>query len=162
MGLGAVLLLRDGLLGFALLLAIGGFLIAGYRGYRVLHRRHEALSLMHDFVTDNAAVTGFHELASRLVGRARELMRASSAELILLDEASVYALTVDEQNVVRPSSRTGTDWLLARVQETGVSALMPRNTRDAATKNWLRQRAAADGWSCQFRPLPGPKQQDCW
>jgi diguanylate cyclase (GGDEF)-like protein len=148
MGLGAVLLLREGLLGFILLIAVGGFLIAGYRGYRVLHRRHEALTLMHDFVTDNATVTGFHDLASRLVGRARELMRASCAELILLDEAddgAVYALVVDEQNEVRPSSRTNVDWLLARVQETGVSALMPRNTRDAATKSWLRQRSANDG-----------------
>ena len=90
MGLGAVLLLRVGFLGFGLLIAIGGFLIAGYRGYRVLHRRHEALTMIHGFVTDNAAVTGFNALASRLVGRARELMRASCAELILLDEPNVY------------------------------------------------------------------------
>jgi diguanylate cyclase (GGDEF)-like protein len=157
MGLGAVLLLRDGLLGFTLLIAVGGFLIAGYRGYRVLHRRHEALTMMHDFVTDNAAVTGFHELASRLVGRARELMRASCAELILLDDESVYALIVDEHNEVRPSARTNVDWLLARVQETGVSALMPKNTRDAATKSWLRQRSANDGLVVPIPSTAGAK-----
>ena len=112
---------------------------------------------MHDFVTDNAAVTGFHELASRLVGRARELMRATSAELILLDEDNVYALTVDEQNEVRPSIRSNVDWLLARVQETGVSALMPRNTRDAATKSWLRQRSANDGLVVPIPSTAGAK-----
>ena len=157
MGLGSVLLLRDGLLGFAILLAIGGFLIAGYRGYRVLHRRHEALTLVHEFVSDNAVVTGFHELASRLVGRARELMRASNAELILLDEQNVFALTVDEHNAVSPSPRTEVDWLLARVQQTGESAVMPRNTRDAATRSWLQQRSANDGLVVPIPSTAGAK-----
>ena len=113
--------------------------------------------MVHEFVSDNAVVTGFHELASRLVGRARELMRASNAELILLDEHNVFALTVDEHNQVSPSPRTDIDWLLARVQQTGEPAVMPRNTRDAATRSWLRQRSANDGLIVPIPSTAGAK-----
>jgi hypothetical protein len=78
-------LMRDGALGLVLIVAIVVALAFGYRGYVSMSRRHNSLSLVHDFVTGGVGAESVESLGEQWLTRIRGLLRAESAELVLFD-----------------------------------------------------------------------------
>ena len=80
-----VLLLDVGALGNMLAVFLVVVLAWSYRGYLATSRRHQALALVHDFVSDGVGARDVESLSQHLLVRIRQLLRAASAELILSD-----------------------------------------------------------------------------
>jgi len=119
-----------------------------YRGFQVLHRRHEALEQVHDFVGLNTGSAGVQELAGRMLGQVRSLMRARTADLLLAEPDGMVQLSVDEgdEDVLRvlPDAWAGSDEFVSFVRTSGSPALLPAGTRRATDRSWLRARGVRD------------------
>ena len=117
-GLAIILLLGHGVLGaiVVVVLAVVGFV--GYRAHAVTRRRHQGLTLVHEFVAGGVGAESLEALAAELLARIRTLLRGGSAELLLFDSnmpgtqeqpvltaRHARALTVGEDNRLSISDR---------------------------------------------------------
>jgi diguanylate cyclase (GGDEF)-like protein len=106
-----------------LLAVVAVALIAAYRGYSVLLRRHRSLELVHDFVVSAAASSGTEQLVQRVLEHSRELLSADTAlivlpgarlvgtgEVFVLDgDQGVRPATPAQAQVVREAAARGTE-----------------------------------------------------
>jgi diguanylate cyclase (GGDEF)-like protein len=154
----AVVALLDegGALAGLLIFAFAGLGTVTYTGYLRLRRRHRSLAVIHEFVEEGSTEIGVRELTEALVVRTRQLLRGSRLELIVFDYAGTgdRHVEVDEYDtyVSRPLAE-GADWLLSRAMDNKESLVIPRGTRDAGMRGWLRARSARDAL---IVPLPSP------
>jgi len=143
----AVLLLAaHGLLGAIVLVVFTAVATAAYRGFQLLHRRHRALEQVHAFVGLDGGPRDVEDVAGRMLGQVRSLMRATSAELLLVDGATTVQLSVGVDDVLRvePRGWASTDRLVAHVRAEETPFLLPAGTRRSTDRDWLRARGVTD------------------
>lgn len=126
-----------------------------YRGFQVLHRRHQALAHVHDFVALNDGDTSVPDLAGRMLEQIRALMRAGTADLLLVDPSAALHMVVGEDGVpqVVAEPRGAPDEWLADLLRNGAPVLLSRTTRDNVSRTWLGAHGAKDA---VIVPLTGP------
>ena len=84
-GFGALLLVRQGGFGLAVVIVLAAVGTFGYLGHAKTRRQHQSLSLVHEFVTLGVGAASIDALADHLLCRIRRLLRAGTAEVTLLD-----------------------------------------------------------------------------
>ncbi len=158
--LGAILLLRQGALGAAVVVAMLSAGALAYRTHSQTRQRHGALSLVHDFVTEGAGVESTTTLADHLLGRIRRLLRAGRVEVTLVeladweeitrtghaDHVRTTVLIVDEDDTlsVHQGSWDQADWMTSRAMFSDEPLLAVRSTRDTGLRKWLADRQLRD------------------
>jgi diguanylate cyclase (GGDEF)-like protein len=136
-----LLLTNDGTLGYLLLAALAVAGLGAYRSYRTLHRRHESLAMVHDFIENAAPELVAEQVSETLLARIRQLMNATRIELTIVRHGIATRLAVTEEGAVESSPEAPDadgDWLLARVRTQGEPVLVPRNAHDRGLQLWLR------------------------
>jgi len=150
----AAVLLRQGELGWTLLVAVTGVSAAAYRAHTRLTARHEALGQVSDFVEDTSGAETVDALAGQRVARVRALLGAGTAQALLGEPGSdrLMQLTVDSTDrlVVTSLLRHEVDWLCQRVQDQDEAVLVTRRCKDAGLRRWLADRGA---WDAVVVPL---------
>ena len=129
-----------------------------YRSYASTRRRHQALTLMHEFVAGGVGAESLMSLADQLLSRIRSLLRAATVQVMIAEsEDRLFAqpdgqsggallLTIgeDEQLVVGEARVDRADWVLVRALAQQEPTLAPRTTKDRALKRWLVDRDIRD------------------
>ncbi len=136
----AALLFSHGALGVLLLTALMAGSVAVFRTYRTLHRRHELLELIHEFVAQGVGAGDAEQLSEQLLVRIRRLMHAGSVELTLPREGTQVHLRVSEDDVLhtfRGPPATTIDWLFTRVVTNHEPIVISRNNRERGMRQWL-------------------------
>jgi diguanylate cyclase (GGDEF)-like protein len=155
-----VILLERGIFGAGLVLVLIIVGTAGYRGHASTRRRHQALSLVHEFVTGGVGAESLESLAEELLSRIRRLLRATTAEVMILDShggdqvvgaaaaaaTSALTLSIGEEDHLTVSRREidRTDWILQRAVADEEPMLAARTTKDRALRRWLTDRDLRD------------------
>jgi diguanylate cyclase (GGDEF)-like protein len=156
LALTGLIMAARGSLGVSLLVLAAAMAVLAHYSYQVLHRRHLALALVHDFVEHSEAADSLDQLAMRLLTRARHLLSAGRAELVLFGAGDLAAvrLGVGEDDVLQTVDDEGTDWLMRRVLEQDEPILVKARTRDAGLRRWLQTHQATEAMVVSL-PLPG-------
>jgi len=155
-----LLLLRDGSLGAALVVILIAVGAGAYRGHASTRRRHQALTLIHEFVSDGVGAESLEVLAGQLLSRIRQLLRAATVEVMILDaqqahqlvdpaeaeNTSALTLTIGEDEVLVVGRRTVdySDWIAVRALVQEEPTLAARTTKDRALRRWLLDRGLRD------------------
>jgi diguanylate cyclase (GGDEF)-like protein len=155
-----VILLQRGILGAGLVLVLITVGTLGYRGHASTRRRHQALTLVHEFVTGGVGAESLESLAEELLSRIRRLLRATTAEVMIVDShggdqvvgaaaavaTSALTLSVGEDDHLTVSRREidRTDWILQRAVADEEPMLAARTTKDRALRRWLTDRDLRD------------------
>jgi diguanylate cyclase (GGDEF)-like protein len=154
-----VILLQRGILGAGLVLVLITVGTLGYRGHASTRRRHQALTLVHEFVTGGVGAESLESLAEELLSRIRRLLRATTAEVMIVDShgvgqvagaaaaaTSALTLSVGEEDDLTVSRREidRTDWILLRAVADEEPMLAARTTKDRALRRWLTDRDLRD------------------
>ncbi|HVM18416.1 MAG TPA: bifunctional diguanylate cyclase/phosphodiesterase [Egibacteraceae bacterium] len=142
LGLVAVTVLQADVTGVWYLLVVTLIVFAAYRGYSTLHRRHEDLELLYEFTRAVGGALHVDSIGLRLLRRARDLLRAQHAELILSNadgsgEAIRLVLTADDQ-VDRVADTPAARRLRSEVAGDGAVAIA-RTTRDPHQRELLTE-----------------------
>ena len=140
LGLVAVTILQLDMSALWYLLVVLAIVFLAYRGYSTVHRRHEDLELLYDFTRAVGGALHVESVGLRLLVRARDLLRAENAELILENlqddgPATRFRLTGDERVERQPDTEIARQ-LRAAVGD-GDSLALPRTTRDDAQRALL-------------------------
>jgi diguanylate cyclase (GGDEF)-like protein len=144
-------------LGFFAFVALAAAM--GYRAYTRLTRRYSSLQLLYDFTRMVGSSVRAETVMEQVLGEARKLMRAASAEIVLADRstgapdqmvradggegASLIALDVD-------ASTEQQDWVWDQVTGTGRPLLIPRGSKDPRHAQYLDMHGLKD---CLVAPL---------
>lgn len=155
-----VLLLGDGAIGAVLVVVLTVVATAVYRNHAATRRQHQALALMHEFVSGGVGAESLEALAEQLLSRIRNLLRAASVEVLIIDIdnstlamgkpslESTPALTLtiaeDEKLMVRRGEVDHSDWILVRALVQEEPTLAARTTKDRALRRWLSDRELRD------------------
>jgi diguanylate cyclase (GGDEF)-like protein len=124
-----------------------------YRGYLHTRRRHAALELVHEFVTDKTDSESVAAAAQQLLERVRTLLRAGRVEMTVAETAAgddevPQTLTqfVADDTGFSVHGGTGriTDWAVLRALIQHQPLLAPRTDRDPAVVDWLAQHGYRD------------------
>ena len=147
LGLVAVTILQTDISALWYLLLVLVIVFAAYRGYSTVYRRHEDLELLYEFTRAVGGALHVESVGLRLLVRARDLLRAEHAELILdnIDAAGGslrLRLTADE-TVERVADAPDARRLREEVMR-GESVALPRTTRDDAQRRLLDHIGAKD------------------
>jgi diguanylate cyclase (GGDEF)-like protein len=168
--LAALLLFEHGLLGAIVVVVLAAVGFMSYQAHAATRRRHQGLTLVHDFVAGGVGAESLEALAAELLARIRILLRASSTELVLLDGAvpgpyqqrsltprNARALTVTEDDRLVTSDRVvdPDDWTLIRALSSGEPLLAARTTKDRGVRSWLGERGLRDAVLVPFPASSG-------
>jgi len=146
--------------GLILVAALGAVLVAAYRAYAKLLRRHESLGLLYEFQEAIDWTAASDELVQELLREARRLLRAERAAIRLapVDSADHTDVTVmlDEydraETVLTGPEVLGT--LRARVLA-DAAVLAPQGTKDAEVRQWLEEQHVRDAMIVPLRAESG-------
>jgi diguanylate cyclase (GGDEF)-like protein len=155
-----LILLDNGLLGVGLVglvIAVGA---GAYRGHASTRRRHQALTLIHEFVSDGVGAESLEALAGQLLSRIRQLLRAATVEVMIVDgqltnlttsrpeaePTAALTLTIGEDEVLVVGRRTVdySDWIAVRALVQEEPTLAARTTKDRGLRRWLLDRGVRD------------------
>lgn len=153
-----LLLLRDGVIGATLVLLLIVLGTAIYRSHASTRRRHQALALMHEFVSEGVGAESLETLAEQLLSRIRNLLRAATVQVMIVetngtdagqlddDTAPALLLTIgeDEQLLVSRAEVDRSDWIVVRALAQEEPTLAPRTTKDRGLRRWLTDRGIRD------------------
>jgi diguanylate cyclase (GGDEF)-like protein len=139
----ALMLARGGAFGDVLLAVMGAMGVLAYHSYQRLHRRHEALSLVHAFIQEAASEQLIDEASGALLERIRTLMKAGRVELTVAHDGALTQVVATESGLVESPADPG-DWLLAKVRAVGDPLLVTRRVRDRAQRRWLESHGLRD------------------
>ncbi len=153
-----LLLLADGVIGALLVLMLIVLGTAIYRSYASTRRRHQALTLMHEFVAGGVGAESMMSLAEQLLSRIRSLLRAATVQVMIAEsedrlfaesnggtgDALLLTIGEDEQLILGEARIDHADWVLVRALAQQEPTLAPRSTKDRALKRWLLDRAVRD------------------
>jgi diguanylate cyclase (GGDEF)-like protein len=140
------ILIRQGIVGDLLALALVTLAVFIYRMYALTSRRHQSLATVHDFVTEGVGAETVEQLARRSLARMRHVLRAAAVELLLLDANSdgqqthqetylLLGLGEDDQLTHTHTSRS-TDWVHSKALHHGEPTLAIHG-HDTAVARWL-------------------------
>ncbi|HEX7536951.1 MAG TPA: EAL domain-containing protein [Dermatophilaceae bacterium] len=140
------ILIRQGVVGVVLALALVTVAVFIYRMYAASSRRHQSLEVVHDFVTEGVGVETVEQLARRSLARMRLVLRAGTVELMLLDSQAdgqeprqesylLFGIGEDDQLTQAHTSQC-TDWVHSKALHHGEPTLATRD-RDTAVVHWL-------------------------
>ncbi|HYO17054.1 MAG TPA: EAL domain-containing protein [Dermatophilaceae bacterium] len=140
------ILIRQGVVGVVLALALVTVAVSIYRMYAASSRRHQSLEVVHDFVTEGVGAETVEQLARRSLARMRLVLRAGTVELMLLDSEAdgqesrqesclLLGLGEDDQLTQAHASRSA-DWVHSKALHHGEPTLATRD-RDTAVVHWL-------------------------
>ena len=168
--LAALLLFERGLLGALVVVVLAGVGFMSYQAHAATRRRHQGLTLVHEFVAGGVGAESLEALAAELLARIRMLVRGSSTELLLLDGADpgpqphqastprhARALTVgeDDRLVITDRVIDPADWTLARALSSGEPLLATRTVKDRGVRSWLAERGLRDAILVPFPASSG-------
>ncbi|MDQ2956140.1 MAG: EAL domain-containing protein [Actinomycetota bacterium] len=155
-----LLLLRDGAIGAALVVLLIVLGTAIYRSHSSTRRRHQALTLMHEFVSEGVGAESLEALAAQLLSRIRTLLRAASVQVLIVESrgsgpdlvqadgeatpALLLTIGEDEKLVVSRSEVDRSDWIVVRALAQEEPTLAPRTTKDRGLRRWLADRGVRD------------------
>ena len=154
LGLVAVAILQvDPTAGWYLLI-VAVVVFAAYRGYSSVHRRHEDLELLYDFTRDVGGAVNIDGVALRLLQRAREILRAEHAEVILESRefsGGAIRLVASGDGIDRVPDTKFSRELRDRAI-TGSSAVLPRTTKDPTQRKVLDNTGLKDALLVRLAP----------
>jgi diguanylate cyclase (GGDEF)-like protein len=138
------ILIMRGATGYSLAVVLIAVAVLGYRMYAATVQRHHTTTTVHDFVTSSAATASMADLAASSLTRIRNMLRASAAELAVLDgdtdgdttSWTVYCVDEDDRLSVRRGAPTAADWVRMRALHNGIATLAVRG-RDTGIDAWL-------------------------
>ena len=146
-----------------ILVVLGLILGVGYRAYSRLLQRHKTLGLMRQFTAAVSATEGTTALTAQALTHVRAVLSADYAELALNTTMSVPGSRGNGAPIVTASSGSHQlfaeppcDELVASALAADSCLLMSRNTRDAASKNWLFRRGLRDAAAVALHSEDGP------
>lgn len=147
-----LILIRQGVVGALLALAMVITALFICRTHAVSSRRHQSLAVVHDFVTEGVGAETVQELAATRLARIRHVLRASDVQLRLSEPApggsgpgaeSYLLLGLDEvDRLTTAVSQVPADWVHARALHGGQPTLATRGG-DALILSWLDQQNLA-------------------
>jgi diguanylate cyclase (GGDEF)-like protein len=148
------ILIQQGILGDLLAVALVTMAVFIYRMYASTSRRHQSLSVVHDFVTEGVGAETVEQLAPRSLARMRHVLRASSVELRLLDpkrddqpHRQTYLLLGmgEDDQLTRSDTLTAqsTDWIHSKALYHGEPTLATHG-HDTAVVRWLDSMSLKD------------------
>jgi diguanylate cyclase (GGDEF)-like protein len=154
--LSMIILFEYGALGAAVAAMLLVIFAAGYRAYAAAQHRHQSLTLVHEFVTGGVGAQSLETLAEELLTRIRQLLRASTVQVKILDSdsdhslpsefGSALTLAVDEEDSLHVSHHdfdTG-DWVVVRTLTQQEPLLAGRTTKDPGVRHWLDEHGFRD------------------
>src|ERR1035437_6468941 len=154
--LSMIILFEYGALGAAVAAMLLVIFAAGYRAYAAAQHRHQSLALVHEFVTGGVGAQSLETLAEELLTRIRQLLRASTVQVKILDSdsdhrlpsefGSALTLAVDEEDSLDVSHHdfdTG-DWVVVRTLTQQEPLLAGRTTKDPGVRHWLDEHGFRD------------------
>ncbi|MBV9823069.1 MAG: EAL domain-containing protein [Actinobacteria bacterium] len=155
-----LLLNNNGALGAALVVLVIAVGAGAYRGHASTRRRHQALTLIHEFVSDGVGAESLEQLAGQLLSRIRQLLRAATVEVMIVDgqltnlasagpdaePTSALTLTIGEDEMLVVGRRTidYSDWIAVRALVKEEPTLAARTTKDRGLRRWLMERGVRD------------------
>jgi len=155
-----LVLLHQGGLGAALVVLVIAVGAGAYRGHASTRRRHQALTLIHEFVSDGVGAESLEQLAGQLLSRIRQLLRAATVEVMIVDgqlanhsaarpdaePTTAITLTIGEDEVLVVGRRTVdySDWIAVRALVQEEPTLASRTTKDRGLRRWLIERGVRD------------------
>ncbi|HEX4726424.1 MAG TPA: EAL domain-containing protein [Jatrophihabitans sp.] len=155
-----LLLLGHGALGAILVTILIVIGTAIYRGRAATRRKHQALALMHEFVSGGVGAESLDSLAEQLLSRIRTLLRATAVQLMIVEArtgadvllaeggeptpALLLTIGEDEQLAVSKSEVDRSDWILVRALAQEEPTLAARATKDRGLRRWLADRELRD------------------
>jgi diguanylate cyclase (GGDEF)-like protein len=151
--LNVVILFEHGVMGAAVAAMVLGIGAAGYRSYAATRRRHQQLTLVHEFVTGGVGAQSLETLAEELLSRIRRLLKASTVEVMIVesdsdnstgdrptsDVGSALTLAINEDDSLHISHRDfdTQDWVVLRMLTQQEPLLAGRTTKDPGIRHWL-------------------------
>ena len=161
---GLLLLVQVGALGVGVVLVSAVVATVAYRGYIATTRRHQRLELLHEFVNGGVGAESLSDVARQLLTRIRSLLRAESAEILLLTDAGrpeqspgesasnpvrsaqqVTRIVDDEVAGFRTEQATAVlDWTTIRAVDQAEPLLAARSSKDRAVRRWLQEQGHRD------------------
>jgi len=141
-------LIQQGIAGDLLALTLVSMAILIYRSYASTSRRHESLAVVHDFVTEGVGAETLEQLAPRSLARIRQVLRASTVELRLLDshtdgqppnqQTSLFLGLGEDDRLTHADTHTSqsTDWVHSKALHHGEPTLATHG-HDTAIIRWL-------------------------
>jgi diguanylate cyclase (GGDEF)-like protein len=158
--LNLIILLEYGALGAVVAVLLVGLAGTGYRAYAAARHRHESLTLVHEFVTGSVGAQSLETLAEELLSRLRRLLRASTVQVMIVDNegegeqpdvlasevGQALTLAVDEEDHLHVSNNdfdTG-DWVVVRTLTQQEPLLAGRTTKDPSVRRWLDEHEFRD------------------
>ncbi|WP_408657260.1 putative bifunctional diguanylate cyclase/phosphodiesterase [Jatrophihabitans sp.] len=155
-----LLLLGNGALGAGLVVLVIAVGAGAYRGHASTRRRHQALTLIHEFVSDGVGAESLEQLAGQLLSRIRQLLRAATVEVMIVDgqlanlgaarsdaePTAALTLTIGEDENLMVGRRTVdySDWIAVRALIQEEPTLAARTTKDRGLRRWLLERGVRD------------------
>jgi len=155
-----LLLLGNGALGAALVVLVIVVGAGAYRGHASTRRRHQALTLIHEFVSEGVGAESLEQLAGQLLSRIRQLLRAATVEVMIVDgqlpnlatvradaePTAALTLTIGEDEALVLGRRTVdySDWIAVRALVQEEPTLAARTTKDRGLRRWLMERGVRD------------------
>ncbi|HEY8302070.1 MAG TPA: EAL domain-containing protein [Jatrophihabitans sp.] len=156
---GGVMIIEHGAAGELIVAITTATAVMLYRGYLHTKRRHEALELVHEFVTGGAGTESVAEAAHQLLDRIRTLLRAARVEMAVCETAddgdtlphSLATFVADDGGfAVHETVAPITDWVLLRALTQHQPMLAARTDRDGAVVDWLAQHGYRDAMLIAF------------
>jgi diguanylate cyclase (GGDEF)-like protein len=171
----AIILLGQGVLGTAVAAMVLGLGAAGYRAYAATRRRHQSLTLVHEFVTEGVGAQSLETLAEELLSRIRRLLAASTVEVMIADGDTetdsdrdrgdrppsevgpALTLAVDEEDNLHVSHHDfdTQDWVVVRTMAQQEPLLASRTTKDPGVRHWLTEHGFRDAMMVALPPSSG-------
>ena len=140
LGLVAVTLLQVDATSLVFLLVVGVIVFSAYSGYSKVHRRHEDLEVLYDFTQAVGSAVHVESVGVRLLARARDLLRADHAELILERDGSATArLVLVADDRLEPADDSPLTRELRERLTVVDSLVVPRATKDEVQRAFLDQ-----------------------
>ena len=162
---GAVMLIERGVGGAVIVAVTTAASTMLYRGYLHTTRRHEALELVHEFVTSSSGAESIADAAQSMLDRIRALLRATTVSMAVVDEREPDGPTLPRSSTrfiadeVGFTVETGAaevyDWAVLRALTRHQPLLAPRKTRDPAIAEWLREHGHRDAMVVSFPASSG-------
>lgn len=160
--IGTILLVRDGPIGWTVIAVATFAAVVLYRSYLTTTKRHQALELIHDFVSGSVGAESFTAAARDLLARIRTLLRAASVEMMVLPDATDVTdpaglsqrvtryIDAEDGFAAHSEDHAALDWAELRTLSHLEPLLAPRSSKDRAVQGWLRERGCRDAMMVPF------------
>ena len=162
LGLVAVTVLQVAVSAISYLVIVLVLVFVAYRAYSTIHRRNEDLELLYDFTRAVGGALHVDSVGARLLVRARDLLRAEHAELILenVDGTEVSArLMLTEDGHVEQVPDSDEERALRAAALTSESVVLPRSTKTPEHRAFLDHFGFKEAVAVALRPHDRTSQQ---